>query len=76
MRLELEGLPITTYDLQLDPEGVRRGFPLGYAAGGKHFINNHLMMLVLVRIQPMREAPCMQANIWSLQGQAAASETA
>ncbi len=49
MRLELDGLPVTTIDLQLDPDSVRLGFPLGFSANGRQFVNNHLMFLVLVR---------------------------
>ncbi|PRW57442.1 Transmembrane 9 superfamily member 4 isoform B [Chlorella sorokiniana] len=48
VRLSLDGLPITTYDLQQHSERVRPGFEVGYELGGKFYINNHLMFLVLV----------------------------
>ncbi len=46
MRLILDNLPITTYDLELDPESVRPGFEVGYELDGKFFVNNHLMFKV------------------------------
>ena len=49
MRLILDNLPVTTYDLKLDPESVRPGFELGFVAGDKHYIHNHLMFNILVR---------------------------
>ncbi len=51
VHLELEGLPVTTHDLELDhhPEGVWPGYPLGYSVGGQHFLNNHFMFKILVR---------------------------
>ncbi|KDD74081.1 endomembrane protein 70, partial [Helicosporidium sp. ATCC 50920] len=49
VRLILDNLPITTYDLERDPESVRPGFEVGYkAANGKYYVNNHLMFKVLV----------------------------
>lgn len=48
VRLILDNLPITTYDLELDPESVRPGYEVGYQVGDKYFINNHLMFKVLV----------------------------
>ena len=49
MRLILDNLPVTTYDLELDPESVRPGFEMGFVAGERHFIHNHLMFKILVR---------------------------
>ena len=49
VRLILDNLPVTTYDLELDPESVRPGFELGFVAGDRHFIHNHLMFKILVR---------------------------
>jgi len=48
VRLILDNLPITTYDLELDPESVRPGFEVGYKVGDKYYVNNHLMFKVLV----------------------------
>ena len=49
VRLILDNLPVTTYDLKLDPESVRPGFELGFVAGDRHYIHNHLMFNILVR---------------------------
>ena len=49
VRLILDNLPITTYDLEQDPESVRPGFEVGYRTGpDKYYVNNHLMFKVLV----------------------------
>jgi transmembrane 9 superfamily protein 2/4 len=48
VRLILDNLPITTYDLELDPESVRPGFEVGYELNGKYYVNNHLMFKILV----------------------------
>ena len=49
VRLILDNLPITTYDLEQDPESVRPGFEVGYRTGpDKYFVNNHVMFKVLV----------------------------
>lgn len=48
VRLILDNLPITTYDLEQDPESVRPGFEIGYRSGDHYFVNNHLMFKVLV----------------------------
>jgi transmembrane 9 superfamily member 2/4 len=48
VRLILDNLPITTYDLEQDPESVRPGFEVGYRVGDRYFVNNHLMFKVLV----------------------------
>ena len=49
VRLILDNLPITTYDLEQDPESVRPGFEVGYRAGpDQYYVNNHLMFKVLV----------------------------
>lgn len=48
VRLILDNLPITTYDLELDPESVRPGYEVGYQKDNKYYVNNHLMFKVLV----------------------------
>ena len=48
VRLILDNLPITTYDLELEPESVRPGFEIGYKKDDKYYVNNHLMFKVLV----------------------------
>lgn len=48
VRLILDNLPITTYDLEQDPESVRPGFEVGYRVGDRYFVNNHLMFKILV----------------------------
>ncbi len=54
VRLILDNLPVTTYDLKLDPESVRPGFELGFVAGDRHYIHNHLMFNILVRRRCLR----------------------
>lgn len=48
VRLILDNLPVTTYDLQRGPESVRPGFELGFVADNKYYINNHLIFKILV----------------------------
>jgi hypothetical protein len=48
VRLILDNLPITTYDLEENPESIRPGFEIGNAVDGKYYINNHLMFKILV----------------------------
>lgn len=48
VRLILDNLPITTYDLEENPESVRPGFEVGFKEGDKYYVNNHLMFKVLV----------------------------
>jgi hypothetical protein len=48
VRLILDNLPITTYDLEENPESIRPGFEVGYAVDGKYYLNNHLMFKILV----------------------------
>ncbi|KAL4428185.1 hypothetical protein ABPG75_002274 [Micractinium tetrahymenae] len=48
VRLILDNLPITTYDLEQDPESVRPGYEVGYMRDKKYYVNNHLMFKVLV----------------------------
>lgn len=48
VRLILDNLPVTTYDLEDNPESVRPGYEVGYEADGKYYINNHLMFKILV----------------------------
>lgn len=47
VRLILDNLPITTYDLEQDPESVRPGFEVGFQVGKRFFVNNHLMFKIL-----------------------------
>lgn len=48
VRLILDNLPVTTYDLEENPESVRPGYEVGYEKDGKHYVNNHLMFKILV----------------------------
>ena len=48
VRLILDNLPVTTYDLEENPESVRPGYEVGYDKDGKRYINNHLMFKILV----------------------------
>lgn len=48
VRLILDNLPVTTYDLQRGPESVRPGYELGFVADNKYYINNHLIFKILV----------------------------
>ena len=48
MRLILDNLPITTYDLAENPESIRPGYEVGYEREGKYYLNNHLMFKILV----------------------------
>lgn len=48
VRLILDNLPVTTYDLQRGPESVRPGFELGFVAENKYYVNNHLIFKILV----------------------------
>lgn len=48
VRLILDNLPITTYDLEQQPESVRPGFEVGYKNRDRYYVNNHLMFKVLV----------------------------
>ena len=49
MRLILDNLPITTYDLEENPESIRPGYEVGYKGeGGQYYLNNHLMFKILV----------------------------
>ena len=48
VRLILDNLPITTYDLAENPESIRPGYEVGYERDGKYYINNHLMFKILV----------------------------
>lgn len=48
VRLILDNLPVTTYDLEENPESVRPGYEVGYEKDGKRYINNHLMFKILV----------------------------
>eukprot|EP01025_Chloroclados_australasicus_P052878 TRINITY_DN6182_c0_g2_i1.p1 TRINITY_DN6182_c0_g2~~TRINITY_DN6182_c0_g2_i1.p1 ORF type:complete len:676 (+),score=29.99 TRINITY_DN6182_c0_g2_i1:38-2029(+) len=44
----LDNMPITTYDLEMNPDSVRPGFDLGYKEDDKYYIYNHLTFNVLV----------------------------
>ncbi|KAK9828105.1 hypothetical protein WJX81_004518 [Elliptochloris bilobata] len=48
VRLILDNLPITTYDLAENPESIRPGYEIGYERDGKYYLNNHLMFKILV----------------------------
>ena len=48
VRLILDNLPITTYDLAENPESIRPGYEVGYERDGKYYLNNHLMFKILV----------------------------
>eukprot|EP00891_Asterochloris_glomerata_P002822 jgi/Astpho2/2822/e_gw1.00050.44.1_t len=48
IRLILDNLPITTYDLEDQPESIRPGFEVGYKNDEGYFVNNHLMFKILV----------------------------
>lgn len=48
VRLILDNLPVTTNDLEENPESVRPGYELGYERDDKHYVNNHLMFKILV----------------------------
>ena len=49
VRLILDNLPITTYDLEENPESIRPGYEVGYKGeDGKYYLNNHLMFKILV----------------------------
>ena len=47
VRLILDNLPVTAYDLADSPESIRPGFELGYEADGKFYVNNHLSFTIL-----------------------------
>jgi transmembrane 9 superfamily protein 2/4 len=80
VRLILDNLPITTYDLERGPESVRPGFDLGFWANDRHFVNNHLMFKVLVyktngqytrarkRFEEMEAASVVEGGARKLQG--------
>ncbi len=50
VRMILDNLPITTYDLEKQPDSVRPGFEVGTydKKADKYYVNNHLMFKVLV----------------------------
>lgn len=48
IRLILDNLPVTTYDLADSPESIRPGFEVGYEQDGKFFVNNHIMFTILL----------------------------
>eukprot|EP00887_Chlorella_sp_A99_P002502 scaffold6.g2502.t1 len=52
VRLILDNLPITTYDLELQPNyeqgSVLPGYELGYIRNQRFYVNNHLMFKILV----------------------------
>ena len=49
VRLILDNLPVTTYDLEEHPDSVRPGFMVGVVLpDGRVTVNNHLMFKVLV----------------------------
>ena len=48
VRLILDNLPVTTYDLEENPESVRPGYEVGTVKDGKRYVNNHLMFKILI----------------------------
>lgn len=48
VRMILDNLPITTYDLEKQPDSVRPGYEVGFMVKDKYYVNNHLMFKVLV----------------------------
>ena len=48
VRLILDNLPVTTYDLEENPESVQPGYEVGYTEEDKYYVNNHLMFKILV----------------------------
>ena len=54
IRMLLDGLPLTTYDLAENPASIRPGFDVGFEVDGTHYINNHLMFTVLLHKQHPR----------------------
>lgn len=48
VRMILDNLPITTYDLEKQPDSVRPGFEVGFKVKDRYYVNNHLMFKVLV----------------------------
>ena len=50
VRMILDNLPITTYDLEKQPDSVRPGFEVGMydKDTNKYYVNNHLMFKILV----------------------------
>lgn len=74
VRLILDNLPITTYDLEQDPESVRPGYEVGYKAGDRYYVNNHLMFKVLVHETNGQYSRFMQ-NQAELEAAAAAEAT-
>ena len=47
VRMILDNLPVTAYDLEEAPESIRPGFELGYEVDGKFYVNNHLVFTIL-----------------------------
>lgn len=74
VRLILDNLPITTYDLEQDPESVRPGFEVGFKVGDRYYVNNHLMFKVLVHESNGQYAR-MRQNEAELEAAAAAETT-
>jgi len=49
ININLDNLPVTTYDLEEEPESVRTGFDIGFTDGvGSFYVNNHIEFKVLV----------------------------
>ena len=74
VRMILDNLPITTYDLEQQPESVRPGFEVGYTVDDKYYVNNHLMFKVLVHESNGQYARLRQ-NEAELEAAAAAEAT-
>ena len=48
VRLILDNLPVTTYDLAESPEKVTPGYEVGFQVDGQYYVNNHLMFRILI----------------------------
>ena len=70
VRMILDNLPITTYDLEKQPDSVRPGFEVGTydPKAKKYYVNNHLMFKVLVHESNGQYARLRQREFIDLEG--------
>ena len=70
VRMILDNLPITTYDLEMQPDSVRPGFEVGSydKDSNKYYVNNHLMFKVLVHESNGQYARLRQRDFIDLEG--------
>ena len=70
VRMILDNLPITTYDLEKQPDSVRPGFEVGTydKKTNKFYVNNHLMFKVLVHESNGQYARLRQRDFIDLEG--------